>query len=401
MKNRDSSVAQDLPLEKSSPIYRLSPFLDEDGIVRMECRTEAADYVAFDARFPIILPKDHVVTKRLVQHYHRPYGHGSRETVQVMRECMWCKIRKAKPTVPRMAPLPEQRLAAKIDPFSNVGIDYFGPLEVTVGRRKEKRWVALFTCLTVRAVHLEVAYCLTTESCKIAIRRFVKRRGSPIEIFSDNGTNFVGANRDLMKEINVACADTFTGARTRWTFNPPSAPHMGGAWERMVRSVKEALHVFTDGRKLTDEILQTALIEAEHLVNSRPLTYVSTNVKEDKEALTPNHFLRGRSSAECLPSRIPVDLADTLRSRYSRAQQRSKWYLDDRKVAIGDLVFVADGEKRNTWERGLVTQVFVGSDGRILSASVQTSRGEKLRPVSKLAVLEIEVENSNPRTVTE
>ncbi|XP_065074449.1 uncharacterized protein LOC135698401 [Ochlerotatus camptorhynchus] len=438
MKNRDSSVAQDLPLEKSSPIYRLSPFLDEEGIVRMEGRTEAADYVAFDARFPIILPKDHVVTKRLVQHYHRQYGHGSRETAvneirqryyipclrvlveQVMRECMWCKIRKAKPTVPRMAPLPEQRLAAKIDPFSNVGIDYFGPLEVTVGRRKEKRWVALFTCLTVRAVHLEVAYSLTTESCKMAIRRFVKRRGSPIEIFSDNGTNFVGANRDLVKEINVACADTFTGARTRWTFNPPSAPHMGGAWERMVRSVKEALHVFTDGRKLTDEILQTALIEAENLVNSRPLTYVSTNVKEDKEALTANHFLRGRSSAECLPSRIPVDLADTLRSSYSRAQQladgfwdrwqreylptlnrRSKWYLDHRKVAIGDLVFVADGEKRSTWERGLVTQVFVGSDGRIRSASVQTSRGEKLRPVSKLAVLEIEVENSNPRTVPE
>ncbi|XP_065085961.1 uncharacterized protein LOC135707980 [Ochlerotatus camptorhynchus] len=390
VKNKDSTV-HEMSLERSSKLYRLAPFLDEDGVVRMEGRTEAAEYAAFDARFPIILPKDHVVTRRLLEHYHRQYGHSSRETVvnevrqrfyipclralvdQVMRACVWCKIQKMKPIVPRMAPLTGQRLAARVDPFSYVGIDYFGPLEASIGRRKEKRWVALFTCLTVRAVHLEVAYNLTTESCKMAIRRFVKRRGSPIEILSDNGTNFVGASRDLLKEINLACVDTFT-----------------------------------DGRKLTDEILQTALIEAENLINSRPLTYVSTNVKEDKEALTPNHFLRGRSSVECLPSRNPIDLANTLRSSYHRAQflaigfwdrwqreylpmlnKRSKWFVDQRQVAVGDLVFVADGEKRNVWERGVVKKVFVGSDGRVRSASVQTSRGEKVRPLAKLAVLEV------------
>ncbi|XP_065088325.1 uncharacterized protein LOC135709840 [Ochlerotatus camptorhynchus] len=241
-----------------------------------------------------------------------------------MRACVWCKIQKVKPIVPRTVPLPRQRLAARVDPFSYVGIDYFGPLEVSIGRRKEKRWVALFTCLTVRAVHLEVAYNLT------------------------------------------------------------AAPHMGGAWERMVRSVKEALKTFTDGRKLTNEILQTALIEADDQLSSTHL--VSTNVKEDKEALTPNHFLRGRSSVECLPSRNPVDLANTLRSSYHRAQfladgfwdrwqreylpmlnKRSKWFVDQRQVAVEDLVFVADGEKRNVWERGMVKKVFVGSVGRVRS----------------------------------
>ncbi|XP_062538650.1 uncharacterized protein LOC134206923 [Armigeres subalbatus] len=172
---------------------------------------------------------------------------------KVMRACTWFNIRKAKPSVPRMAPLPRQRLAARVDPFAYVGIDYFGPLEVSIGRRKEKRWVALFTCMTTRAVHLEVAYSLTTESCKMAIRRFVKRRGSPSEIFSDNGTNFVGANRDLMRELNAGCADTFTSAKTRWTFNPPSAPHMDGAWERMVRSVKDAMKAFIDdGRNVAN-----------------------------------------------------------------------------------------------------------------------------------------------------
>lgn len=429
LKNKELPLSEAIPLERSSSLFRLAPFLDEDGVVRMEGRTGAAEYAAFDARFPIVLSKDHVVTKRLLEHYHRQFGHSSRETVvneirqrfyiptlrvqvdKVIRGCMWCKIQKAKPTVPRMAPLPGQRLAAKVDPFSYVGIDYFGPLDVSIGRRKEKRWVALFTCMTVRAVHLEVAYSLTTESCKMAIRRFVKRRGSPTEIFSDNGTNFVGANRDLVREINAGCADTFTSSKTRWTFNPPSAPHMGGAWERMVRSVKEALKAFTDGRKLTDEILQTVLVEAEYLVNSRPLTYVSTNVKEDQEALTPNHFLRGCSTLECLPSRDPVDLADTLRSSYNRAQfltdgfwdrwqkeylptlnKRTKWFVDRRQVAVGDLVFVAEGDKRSSWERGIVKEVFTGKDGRIRSANVQTSRGVKTRPVAKLAVLEIDSE---------
>ncbi|XP_062541472.1 uncharacterized protein LOC134209507 [Armigeres subalbatus] len=394
-RNKELPSSQAIPLERSSALYRLAPFLDEDGVIRMEGRTEAAEYAPFDVRFPIILPRDHAVTTRLLEHYHREYGHSSRESVvnevrqrfyiprlrvqidKVMRACTWCSIRKAKPSVARMAPLPRQRLAARVDPFAYVGIDYFGPLEVSIGRRKEKRWVALFTCMTTRAVHLEVAYSLTTESCKMAIRRYVKRRGSPSEIFSDNGTNFVGANRDLTRELNAGCADTFTSAKTRWAFNPPSAPHM----------------------------------ECGESGELSSLTYVSTNVKEDQEALTPNHFLRGRPVAECLPPRNSVELADTLRSSYNRAQflahkfwdrwqkeylptlnSRSKWMVDQRPVAVGDLVFVADGEKRNVWERGMVKEVFAGSDGRIRSASVQTSKGEKVRPVAKLAILELNSE---------
>lgn len=245
----------------------------------MEGRTEGAQYAAFDMRFPIILPKNHLITRKLLEAYHEECGHGSRETVvneilqrfyipglrsminKVMRDCLWCKVGKAKPFVPRMAPLPKTRMAARMHPLSFVGLDYFGPLEVVVGLKREKRWVALFTCLTVRAAHLEVVHNLTTQSCEMAIRRFVKRYGSPIEILPDNGTNFVGASKDLLEQIrkiNIQCADT--GSKTRWIFNPPSAPHMGGAWERMVRSVKEAMIAFTDGKRLKDEILQTALV---------------------------------------------------------------------------------------------------------------------------------------------
>ncbi|XP_052870823.1 uncharacterized protein LOC128276401 [Anopheles cruzii] len=147
----------------------------------------------------------------------------------------------------------------------------------------------------------------------MAIHRFIGRRGWPSEIFSDNGTNLRGASKEIantVREIGADCADEMTNARTRWTFNPPAAPHMGGVWERLVRSVKEVLAVMDDGKQLTDEILQTALVEAEDIINSRPLIYNSQQ-SEDAEALTPNHFLRGVSPNqpnEILPA-PPLDVA--------------------------------------------------------------------------------------------
>lgn len=291
--NRDKASDKWMSLEKSSTLYKLTPFADEYGVLRVEGRTAYAKYASFDARFPIIMPKQHRITLLLLDYYHRRYGHANRETVvnevrqkfeifnlraiidKVVKQCQRCKILKAKPQSPRMAPLPAQRLTTHIRPFSYVGVDYLGPLEVVVGRRKEKRYVAVFTCLVVRAVHLEVAFELSTSSCVMAIRRFVRKRGSPVEIFSDNGTNFLGASRilaDQIRKINIDCADTFTDAKTKWTFNPPGAPHMGGVWERMVRSVKEGMRALDDERKLNDEILQTVLAETESFINSRPLT---------------------------------------------------------------------------------------------------------------------------------
>lgn len=251
LNNWNKPAEELLSVEKSSPLYKLTPFVDEYGVIRMEGRTANAAYAAFDTRFPIILPKDHAITQRLVEHYHSMLGHANKETVvnelrqryyihclrttvdRVARNCQRCKVAKCKPQFPRMAPLPKQRLTPYVKPFSYVGIDYLGPLEVSVGRRREKRYVVVFTCLVVRAVHLQLAYSLTTDSCIMAIRRFTRRWGSPVEIFTDNGTNFIGANRELqeqIKRINDECCETFTDARTKWSFNPPAAPHMGGVW---------------------------------------------------------------------------------------------------------------------------------------------------------------------------
>ena len=206
-------------------------------------------------RHPVILPRKHRVTELLIHKYHCYYQHGNNETVvnemrqlysiprlrvavkKISRDCQHCKIRRARPRVPPMAPLLPARLAHNERAFTYTGVDYFGPLQVKLGRSKVKRWVALFTCLMVRAGHLEIVYTLSTKSCISCIRRFVSRRGPPVEFFSDNATNFQGADRVLKHQISQGLSATFTNTNIKWNFIPPGAPHMGGAWERLVQSV--------------------------------------------------------------------------------------------------------------------------------------------------------------------
>ena len=428
-RNRELPREKWIPIEKSSSLYHLGPFLDEFNVLRVDGRTAAAEYAPYDTRFPVILPKKHLITERLIELYHQRYAHGNRETVvnelrqrfyiptvratvfKVTQRCLVCKLRNAKPVPPRMAPLPIERLTPFIKPFSYIGLDYFGPIDVTVGRRVEKRWIALFTCLNTRAIHLEVAHRLDADSCIMAIRRFVLRRGPPIAIFSDNGTNFKAADKELkeqIRRIDLASANVFTNARTRWSFNPPSAPHMGGIWERMVRTAKTTMQALYGDNRMNDEILLTVIAETEEIINSRPLVYTPQE-SSNAEALTPNHFVRGSSSGLEDPTIAPTDLADALRSTYKRSQYiadelwkrwlkeylpalnlRSKWLEESRSLEPGMLVFIVDDNGRNGWLRGIVEQVFTGKDGRVRQAMVRTTSGVYRRPVTKLAVIELE-----------
>ncbi|XP_053686507.1 uncharacterized protein LOC128736049 [Sabethes cyaneus] len=428
LKNRNRPTSEWIVLEKSSPLYKLTPLVDENDVIRMEGRTEKAEFLPFDLRFPVILPKDHHVTELIVQHYHERFGHGYRETLKneirqrfyipkvgtvvykVSKACQWCKVHHSRPRVPRMAASPVQRLQPYRRPFSFTGIDYLGPVNVTVARDSEKRWIAVFTCFVTRAVHLEVSASLTTQSCLMAIRRFMQRRGPPQEFFSDNGTNLKGASKELtgmINDINSDCADELTDARMQWSFNPPAAPHMGGVWERLVRSVKEALEALNDGKRLTDEILHTSVTAAEDMINSRPLVYVSQETVE-AEALSPNHFLRGVSPNEPQMVPPPPHPAEVLRDAYKRSQelaqemwgrwikeyvpslnQRSKWHGEARMLKKGDLVYVVEGSKRRSWVRGRIEEVISASDGRVRQALVRTSSGLFRRAVAQLAVIEV------------
>ncbi|XP_058828346.1 uncharacterized protein LOC131688193 [Topomyia yanbarensis] len=410
--NKSNPEKEKRRIEKYS-LYEQSPYMDDEGVIRMNSRIGAAPTVSFGAKYPILLPKDHKLTALLVDNYHQRFKHQNQETVfneirqqfripklrpliqRVARSCLYCKVRKATPKPPMMAPLPRVRLTPHIRAFSYTGIDYFGPIQVKQGRSLVKRWVALFTCLTTRAVHLEIVHSLSTQSCVMAIRRFIARRGSPSDLYSDNGTCFRGASNLLteqIKAIHEGCAVTFTNAHTNWYFNPPSAPHMGGCWERMVRSVKAAMGGISEhSRHPSDEVLETVVLEAESIVNSRPLTYVPLD-NADQEALTPNHFLLYGSSGIVQPRTQLVYDGSALRDSWKLAQhlanefwkrwvreylptltRRTKWFEHVKPIEAGDVVIVVDENKRNGWLRGRVVEIVRGRDGQVRSAKVRTT----------------------------
>ncbi|XP_058827916.1 uncharacterized protein LOC131687845 [Topomyia yanbarensis] len=293
-----------------------------------------------EAKFPVILPNQHLITFLNVDWFRRRYRHANRETIfneisqrfeipklrrlldKVVSKCTWCRILKASPIPHAMAPLREMRLKAFVQPFTFTGVDYFGPVLVKVGRSNAKRWVALFNCLTSRATHLEVVHSLSTESCIMAVHSFVSRRGIPKEFWSDNATCFQGTSNELKAhtEANKTLVAKFTTVQTTWKFIPPATPRMGGVWKRLVRSVKVATEAVLNGpRRPDDETLEKILLEAESMINSRPLTYIPLE-HADQESLTPNHFLLGNSSgSKFLPTKA-VDYRMALRSSWKLAR---------------------------------------------------------------------------------
>ncbi|CAH2210837.1 jg25058, partial [Pararge aegeria aegeria] len=245
-------------LNKESRLNQLSVEYAGDAI-RLRSRIRVTQDVTEDFKSPIVLDGDHQIVRLWIKAVHHQLHHAGVEatvnecrqqywvlrvrpvTRMVIKRCLFCRMKTQKPPYPRTGDLPECRLAHHQRPFSFTGLDYFGPLSVTVGRTRQKRYVAIFTCLTVRAIHLEIASSLSADSAVMALRRMMARRGSPTEIWSDNGTNLKAADRELRQAMDSATAAEAAKKTTSWRYIPPGAPFMGGAWERMVRSVKSAL----------------------------------------------------------------------------------------------------------------------------------------------------------------
>ena len=309
-----------------------------------------------------------------------------------------------------MADLPLARAAFGEPPFANCGVDLFGPIVVKQGRKQLKRWAVLFTCLTIRCVHLEVVDSSETDAFINALRRFVNRRGCPSDMYSDNGTNFKGATselREFVRKIDQKAVTNFaTTLKIAWHFNPPKAPHMGGTWERLVRSVKEVMTGLVKDHVLKDPQLHTLLTEAEYIVNSRPLTHISDDVN-DMEALTPNHILLGLhrswasidgTDANDITSRRMWKQVQALRAKFWTRwtkeylpclTKRACWRKNVPNIALGDLVLVQDEElKRGKWPLARVTKILPGPDDVVRVVEVKTKSGVYTRPVVKLFRLE-------------
>ncbi|XP_058839467.1 uncharacterized protein LOC131694941 [Topomyia yanbarensis] len=428
LRSKDVDERKVARIPKHSSIYTCSPFLDDNGVLRMLGRAAGCQFIQPGSAHPILLPNKHPITTLIVRFFHERYHHLNHETAvnelcqkyripklrrvcyKVRQECQTCMNARARPRPPVMADLPLARLAAYSRPFSYAGVDYFGPMQVVVGRRVEKRWGVLITCLVVRAVHIEIAHTLNSSSCIMALRNFMARRGTPLELFSDRGTNFVGANRELTEAIRSLDQEKLMQELetpdTKWTFLPPSSPHMGGSWERLVQSVKKVLNNMKLPRWPTDEVLRNSLMEVENILNSRPLTYVPI-ADVEHEAITPNHFLLGSSSGS--KPLLPYDeslatLSNSWKTSQTHANlfwkrwlreylpsinRRTKWHYPAKPIQIGDVVVIVDPDlPRNTWPKGRVVDVKL-KDGQVRSATVRTTANIFERPAVKLAVLDV------------
>lgn len=294
-----------------------------------------------------------------------------------------------------------------------MGIDYFGPILVKHGRKLEKHWICLFSCLTIRAIHMEIVPSLSTNSCLMAIQRFTDIRGIPKEIIADNGTYFVGACNELKKLLmeidNEEIKDKLSLKNIQWKFNCPGAPHQAGATERMIGSVKRTLKIIMKEQHPTFEVLQTSILNVMNILNNRPLTHMYDD-SEQMCSLTPNDILLGRvnvDQGEQEVSEREMNGSKTWKCSQNYSQRfwkrwiheyrpeilkRTNWYDDRREktMKIGDLVMIVDeNELQGRWTRGRIEQLITNkTDGKVRNVIVRSGNKLYKRPVHKIANLQ-------------
>ena len=433
-------------MKTSSSLYKLDPFLDADRILRVGGRLRRAS-LTDDIKFPIILPRHSHVTKLIVKHFHERTHHqgkgmtlnevrsngfwvvsGPSVVANIISSCVKCQRLRGAVQEQRMSDLPEDRLEPT-PPFTYCAVDYFGPFIIKDGRKELKRYGGLFTYMASRAVHIETANSLETDSFINALRRFICRRGPIRQLRSDQGTNFVGARTELaqaLTEMNQEKIRTkLLEEQCDWIsfkMNVPAASHMGGVWERQIRSARNVLSSLLqdNGKQLDDESLRTLMCETEAIVNSCPLTVSQLADPDSLSPLTPNHLLTMKTKVVLAPPgafqpagvysrnrwRRVTHLANEFWTRWRKEfllslQQRQKWTRPRRNLTVDDVVMIKDENlPRNVWQLARVSAVYPSSDGQVRKVQVSLAdrcldnEGKRIgtvryleRPVQKLVLL--------------
>ncbi|XP_076382083.1 uncharacterized protein LOC143260481 [Megalopta genalis] len=434
-------------ISRTSKLRSFNPFLDSNGVIRLGGRLANAQ-LNYDEKYPIILPAKHQLTRLIIKHEHIQLLHAGcqlvmsairrrywplslRTTVKgILRQCVQCFRVKPRLASYTMGDLPASRIIPS-RAFTTCGVDYAGPFPIKEKSRCRvihKAYICIFVCFATKAVHIELATDLTTQAFLNCLRRFFARRGMCAHIYSDNGTNFVGARIELISLGALLSSDNHKSQMTefcstrnvQWHFIPPNAPHFGGLWEGAVKSAKYHLKRVVGETNLTFEELYTVLIQVESCMNSRPLCPLNDD-PSDLTPLTPNHFLIGGTMTSLpdadvrhvQPNRLIryQHLQYMLQHFWSRwqgeylhqLQQRHKWQLDNpSKFRLGTLVVVKeDNLPPLRWRTGRIIELHPGKDGNTRVVSIKLSDTILRRPVTKICILPVDDDLDQPQTAAQ
>ncbi|XP_008180528.1 uncharacterized protein LOC103308616 [Acyrthosiphon pisum] len=411
-------------------IAQLAPFIDSNGIIRVGGRLKRA-LLDENAKYPILLPQKTHLTELIIRHFHHISLHGgSRLVLSMIHQKFWIisgraavrnftyscipctKFRSINPR-PFMGDLPAARVVAN-RLFFNVGMDYGGPFMVRESRRRGARtnkiYLAVFVCMSVKAVHLETVSDISTDAFLAALDRFVARRGIPYSMYTNCGTNYVGVAKQLKKLFDGASNQHTLYGRIpcKWHFNPPRAPHFGGIWEAAVKSAKTHLKKVIGAQVYTTEEFTTLITRIEGVLNSQPMLPLSSD-PNDLNVLTPGHFLIGQPLL-ALPEEDVVNTPTNHLGRWQllrQAQQsfwrrwsheylhtlqgRQKWFRQTPNLMVGDLVVInTPSRPPMSWQIGRIIEVHPGEDNIVRVATVKTQEGTLKRPVIKLVKLPVD-----------
>ncbi|XP_018358515.1 PREDICTED: uncharacterized protein LOC108758199 [Trachymyrmex cornetzi] len=395
----------------------LNPFIDEEGLIRVGGRLKNSDFT-IDKKHPIVLAAEHKFTKLLFNRKHLRLLHAGPQLLlysireqfwplggrnlarKTVRNCIKCFRNKPRQSPIPMGELPSSRITMTA-PFHAASVDYAGPFLIKDrkgrGCKISKAFVCLFVCLATKAVHLELVSDLISETFIAALGRFSSRRGKPAHIYSDNGTNFVGANKELKELAKFLLNETEAIEQVAgkigiaWHFIPAYSPHFGGLWEAGVKSMKHHLKRVAGNAVLTFDEFYTLLVQIEALLNSRPLTPMSLD-PNDLIPLTPAHFLIGRTFTSVVDPAL-THLPDSRLHRWQLIQklQQHFWQRWSKNVKAFEeemmVIIKDDNLSPFKWKLGRIVSVHPGKDGVARVATVRTTTGITKITTAKLCSL--------------
>ena len=424
------TLQNDVQVKKSSRLLKLYPFLHE-GVLCVGGRLVHAK-LPDEAKYPRLVPQESHLADLIVRNSHRLTLHGGTNQVmahirqrfwipacrnlvrKTLMNCVTCSRFTSKPSYPLMGDLPKQRVDIPKRAFQDVGLDFAGPfLCKGPNRSTVKAYLAIFVCFASKAVHLEAVSDLTSQACIAALRRFVSRRGCPETIYSDNGSNFVGAQSEILalqellrNQHEDSLQAAAAGLQLKWNFIPPRAPHFGGLWEAAVKSAKKHLRRTMGNSVLTYEELSTLFCQIENVLNSRPIGTVSEDPKDEtsitpadlcggsKLDLLPSHSASTPTNIDsCSPSKRWTYIQNLLNGFWKRwskeyvssLQERGKWASEKENLKLGDIVYITDDNTPPLqWPIGRVVYVYSGPDKFVRVVKVKTTTGIYNRAVHKL-----------------